>query len=409
MTFAGMSEGMIPFPRKRVVGREDEASIWSVRANWSVLTSIDDPRDGDQVAVTDVDGNGSAGVARWSTADEEWQLHSVVTTTLARLTGITRPIMTGAIAGVGSGAASALMRYVYDGAAWVRVAAGQAVVWTSTLASAAGVLDPSGVGIARVGDLLVITLADGIVTLRLHQFASGETPNATARLWWVDARLPATGLVLVSYMIGNENVGTVMSPSDTQLQAQGWPTITRTNSTITASSGEIIGQTTAANGNVVIQASPTITANTRVAVQGFVRNTIGASGSGTALTYALTPYIRDGANAVFYSRFSSSTSGTNASYFWDPNLGATNIASGANRDSTANYPTTTAGLQLLRNPGNTQLSDVTMNGRLAATGYRNTVNPGTDAVGFAAVSGSTATLQALFALSHIAVITYGTA
>jgi hypothetical protein len=293
MTFAGMIEGMIPFARKRVIGREDEASIWSVRANWSALVSIDDPRDGDQVAVTDVDGNGSAGVARWSTADEEWQVHSVVTTTASRLTSITRPIAVGAIAGVGSGTASSLMRYVYDGATWVRVASGRAVVWASADPAAVAITDPSGIGVTHVGDLLVITTSVGTETLRLYSFAAPQTPNATARLAWVDAGLPATGLILAGYFDGTES-------ADSDLTTRGADTISEASGSIVYTGARVSFECTAGPGrNVQAQyRTGAVGTASQVYTRGLYRAAVGAGADATTSCVANFGIIADGTNAA---------------------------------------------------------------------------------------------------------------
>jgi hypothetical protein len=173
-------------------------------ATWAALTSIDDPRDGDRVGVTDVDGSGSVGVAQYVSGSSEWRLVSVTTTTHTRLTSITRPIVTGAIAGVGSGTAQSLMRYVYDGSAWVRVASGRAVVWASSTLGDIANTDPSGIGITLPGDALLLTLANGVVSLRLVRFTTAGGSFANADVWVPSDWLSSGTVALRSRLVGTE-------------------------------------------------------------------------------------------------------------------------------------------------------------------------------------------------------------
>jgi hypothetical protein len=144
MTFAGMTEGMIPFPRKRVIGREDEASIWTGVATWSALTSIDEPRDGDLVDVTDADGSGTPARAVYVTGDAEWQVAEAYAVALSTLTALValRPVRTGAIFRAGATDDDTARAYRWDGAALSRMPDGRAWVWTaSTLAGLPGTSD----------------------------------------------------------------------------------------------------------------------------------------------------------------------------------------------------------------------------------------------------------------------------
>jgi hypothetical protein len=173
-------------------------------ATWAALSGVATPRrTGDRVTVTDSDGSGSTGIAQWS--GSAWQLTTGTFATFALMTAFPNPIQTGAVVGVGSGAASSLMRYVYDGAAWVRVASGRAVVWTSSSVVDINTTDPSGIGITLPGDALRLTLATGARAFRLRRFttAGGDIANADA---WVPAEWLESGTVrLASYLVGTES------------------------------------------------------------------------------------------------------------------------------------------------------------------------------------------------------------
>lgn len=321
---------------------DSDAGVYAAVADWAALSSVPGiRRTGDIAPVVDADGSGSFGVASWS--GSQWELTQAEFTSGVLMYTFPHPIQSGATA--------------------------------------------------------TVTMQDRTTYWRRHTFDAADTPDATARDWWVDAELPQSGLVLAAYLVGDEDVS-----DDVELQAQGWATVTRTNGTITESSDEITLATTAASGNVRIKATPSIAGNTRVAVSGLVRATVGTSATTSLVTNAFL-FIYDGTNFLAFARLSAAAAAAiTGAFFWTGS--GTTQPSGAGRDEFA-FPTSTPGLLSLLNPG-AQGSRATINCRDMASGLRNAVVATADGIEFGVGSGSSATQAATFTLSHIAAITYGT-
>jgi len=378
-----------------------DATIWPFVANWAAFSTVAGPlRDGDQVLVQSLGTGNSFGLAQYDEGDAEWKLLYGWFNSFADMTAFAEPIVTGGLAAVEVSASDdeTAVRYQYE-SGWARTANNQPYVWTSTDVTAITNLDPSGIGVTRVGDLLAITTGGRTCMWRLHQFASGDTPDSTERKWWVDAMLPETGLVLSAYLIGDEVVS-----DDVELQAQGWDTVTRTAGTITQATGEVTLATTGTSASVAIRCEPTIAANTRVAVSGLMRATVG-TGSGTQVSNVYAPWISDGGNFLLPARLSQANGGgTTGSIPWSGS--AITLATASTREEFA-FPTSTRGLVSLLNPG-AQLSTYRVNNRLMCVAFRNTAFVLSDRVEFSAITGSTAAQNASVSLSHTAVILYGT-
>jgi hypothetical protein len=271
------------------------ATIWPSVADWAALSTVAGPlRDGDQVFVQSLGSPASTGLARWDDGDAQWALMFGMFVSFADMEAFAEPIVTGALAGVQESANDdeTAVRYQWE-AGWARTANGQPYVWESTDPAAVANTDPSGIGVTRVGDILTITTSVGTETLRLYSFADGDTPNATARLAWVDASLPTTGLVLAGYFTGAET-------ADSQLTTQGADTIVETNGAIVYTGTRVSFECTAgANRNVQAQYRTGAVATTaRVYTRGLYRCSVGAGGDATTSCVANFGIVADGTNAA---------------------------------------------------------------------------------------------------------------
>jgi hypothetical protein len=180
-----------------------DATVWPAVADWAALSTVGTPRRvGDRVPVSSIGPGNAFGIAQWT--GSSWDLVYAMFDAFADLDDFSESIQTGAIAGVGTGSEPSLMRYTYDGAAWVRNASDRPVVWSSSDLDAIGNVDPSGIGVTLPGDVLRLTMASGIGVYRLVRFttAGGSVLDADV---WVPAHWAETGtLKLWAQLVGDE-------------------------------------------------------------------------------------------------------------------------------------------------------------------------------------------------------------
>jgi len=168
------------------------------------LSTILDPQAMDTVIVSDTPF--AAGKFRYNGTD--WQLNTASFTSFSQMTSYNNtPIETACVAFVeetGDFTENAVV-YLYESGTWERSAAlTSGYTWTSTNADDINNIDPSGIGVTRVGDYLQLNLASGSRLFRLKRFTA---VGATARIVdvWVPASMLESGTVLLrSYLVGTE-------------------------------------------------------------------------------------------------------------------------------------------------------------------------------------------------------------
>jgi hypothetical protein len=123
------------------------------------------------------------------------------------------------------------VRYQYE-SGWARTANNQPYVWTSSSVSDIANTDPSGIGVTRVGDLLRMTLANGVATFQLVAFtvAGGSVVDANV---WVPSDWLSSGTVLLrARLVGTEASRSGTGLSDLITGTGPTPTITGATDTI---------------------------------------------------------------------------------------------------------------------------------------------------------------------------------
>jgi hypothetical protein len=170
-----------------------DATIWPAVADWAALSTVAGPlRDGDQVFVQSLGSPASIGLARYDEANTEWALQYGMFASFADMTAFSETVVTGALAGVEVSANNdeTAVRYQYE-SGWARTAVNQPYVWESTDPLATQVTDPSGIGVTREGDLLVVTSGSEVQVYRLRVFTTGagDIVNLTA---WIAIDVPTT-------------------------------------------------------------------------------------------------------------------------------------------------------------------------------------------------------------------------
>jgi hypothetical protein len=190
------------------------ATIWPAVIDWADLSTVAGPlRDGDQVFVSSLGSPASIGLARWDDGDAQWALMFGMFATFADMEAFSEPIVTGALAGVQESANDdeTAVRYQYE-SGWARTANGQPYTWAlSDLVT----LDPSGIGVTRVGDVGVF----GACAYRLT--APLALPGGGTRAFWVPAEIYGRSPVVAGYADGSESVATVAAQGLTVFQTTG--------------------------------------------------------------------------------------------------------------------------------------------------------------------------------------------
>ena len=346
--------------------------------------------------VLDLGSGNASGVAAWD--GSSWALRLGTFDAVADMVDFPNigSIEVGAVASVeASGDANENgVRYFYDGAAWVRTAAlSSGYAWPL---SSITDTDPSGVGATRAGDF-------GMLNGRLYRLTAPLVlPGGGSAAYWVAPEVYAGSVTIGAYLVGNEDV-----TGNTTLILRGWPTVTRTNGTITGQTTRVRLATTGNSGSVLISAltaNNAITPTTKVYIRFLMRAAVG-TGSSTAVTNVGIPAFGDGSNYIVGAFLSAATS--KGTFFWE---GVGTASTGVDRASQA----AVAGLS-----GADDLVEVIINttqGLRTCEMYRNGVlvsttnvfaSPFSDQVTFRAISGSAANPQtATLDISHVVVATW---
>jgi hypothetical protein len=95
--------------------------------------------------------------------------------------------------------------YIYESGTWERSAAlTSGYTWTSTNADDINNIDPSGIGVTRVGDYLQLNLASGSRLFRLKRFTAVGATARTVDVWVPASMLESGTVLLQSYLVGTE-------------------------------------------------------------------------------------------------------------------------------------------------------------------------------------------------------------
>jgi len=191
-----------------------DATIWPFVADWAALSTVAGPlRDGDQVFVSSLGTGNSFGVARYDDGDAEWKLLLGWFNSFADMEAFAEPIATGALAAVEVSASDdeTAVRYQYE-SGWARTANNQPYTWAlSDLVT----LDPSGIGVTRVGDVGVF----GACAYRLT--APLALPGGGTRAFWIPAEFYAFTPTVIGYADGSESTATVATQGLTVTTGSG--------------------------------------------------------------------------------------------------------------------------------------------------------------------------------------------
>jgi hypothetical protein len=289
--------------------RSPDGIGWQRDVNdWAELLLLEDTLEGDTTIVASLGTGGANGLAVYTGGD--WRLQSGFFTTLANLQAFGELIVDGAVCSVEAvpGINGEGIRYQYDGAEWIRTAALTAgYAWALTLTQAVTGADPSGVGAVRAGDYGVYTPVSG--TPIVYRYAPAVTVAAGAgggtQAQWLPPEVYAGTVTIGAYLTGTENV-----TDNVVLNAQGWPTISRTNGSITSQTTRVRLATSGNNGLVSISAltaDNVITPSTKVYMRFLMRAVVG-NGSATASTNIGIPAFGDGSNYILGAYISAATS-----------------------------------------------------------------------------------------------------
>ena len=369
-------------------------------ANWAALPVSG--VDGAQASVTSLGPGNAYGIAVYDGGASEWALYMAWFDTFADMTAFSDPISTGALASVEASASNDEngVRYQYDGAAWARTAALSAgYAWTLTETQALTGADPSGVGAVRAGDYGVYTPAGG--TPIVYRYAPTVTVAAGAgggtQAQWLPPEVYAGTVTIEAYLVGTEVV-----TNDIALNAQGWPTVVRTNGTITSQTTRVRLATTGTSGRASISALTSgVTASTRVYVRWLYRVATGNQTLDNATTATLRFF--DQANALFLA-MPLSADVAKGVFFW---TGSGTISSGTQQASQSALPNL-SGTDVLMEAyldTSTNISTVLRDG-VEVTASTRISNATADSLIFWAASGSTALQTASMDLSRVVVATW---
>jgi hypothetical protein len=361
-------------------------------ANWAALPVSADT--GALAIVTSIGAGNASGVAVWD--GTEWQLYSGIFDTFADMTAFAEPITVGAVVSVEASGDNNEngVRYQYDGGAWARTAAlTNGYAWALSSISN---IDPSGVGATKAGDF-------GLLNGRLYRLTVPlALPGGGTQAYWVAPEVYAGSVTVGAYLVGTEVVSDAVA-----LNLQGWPTVTRTNGTITSQSPRVRLATSGNNGSVLISAltaNNVITPSTKVYIRFLMRAAVG-NGTMTAVTNVGIPAFGDGSNYIVGAYLSSATS--KGTFFWE---GVGTSSTGVDRASQAAVAGLSSADDLVEVIVNTtqglRTCEMWRNGVLVST-TNVFASPFSDQVTLRAVSGSTAGAQtATLDISQVVVMTW---
>ena len=367
-------------------------------ADWATLPASGE--DGALAGVASLGLGNAYGLAVYDGGASEWQLQLAWFDTVADMEAFSDPISIGALASVEESADNNEngVRYQYEGS-WVRTAALTAgFAWALTLTQAVTGADPSGVGAVQAGDYGVYTPAGGTpIVYRLT--APLALPGGGTQAQWLPPEVYAGTVAIQAYLVGTEVVTDAVA-----LNAQGWPTVVRTNGTITSQTTRVRLATTSASGLVSITAMTSgVLPTTKIYLRFLMRTQVG-TGSAFEATNTNFPFFGSGGNYLLASYISANTAlGT---FFW---TGSGTVSSGVNRAPQA----AVAGLAgpddllevLINTEQGVRTCEMWRNGVLVSTSDPVSA-PFSDQVTMRAISGSAATETATLDVSGCMVATW---
>jgi hypothetical protein len=255
------------------------------------------------------------------------------------------------------------VRYQWNGSAWARTAALTAgYAWTLTQAQLVSGADPSGIGAVQEGDYGVFTPAGVPIVVR-YKAATTVVAGAggVAQAQWLPPEVYAGTPEIQAYLVGTEDVS-----NDVALNAQGWPTVTRTNGTLTSQTTRVRLATTAASGNVSFATLTSgVTASTTVYARALTRMQVG-SGTSTATAFCCPGSTNNGTTGIIPAYISHNAA--KGTFFW---TGSSDGSSGFDKPSQA----TVAGLSggddlveiIVNTVGGVRTCEMRRNGILVST------------------------------------------
>lgn len=353
------------------------------------LSTILDPQALDTVIV--IDTPFAAGKLRYNGTD--WQLNLAAFTSFSQMTSYNdTPIETACVAFVeesGDFTENAVV-YLYESGTWERYAAlTSGYTWTSTNADDINNIDPSGIGVTRVGDYLRLVLADGSRLYRLKRFtiAGGDIANVDA---WVPASMLESGTVrLASYLVGTEASRT--GTGFTDVIAGAGSSITGNVSSYTRST---TGAVTSANASLQVTGL-TLGSTQQLYMRAQMR---GLPGTGASIGI----FAGDGTNV------STPRQVTTGTFAFDTGTGS-QLNTAVRRSGGSSLPNASSTPTLIEmfDEGRTVVSTVFRDGGFYHTALRNQVAVGSSFTGFlnATASGVSPVIAGIMDLRYVVVIT----
>ncbi len=299
-------------------------------SQWSALPTQDTIQPSDEVTVNDLGYTHSSG--RGQRHGSEWRLIEGKFQSVSDMTAFdtANVVENKAIALVkaGGGHDEQAIAYSYATNQWVRfgatVTAGYA--WTLTQAQLVSGADPSGIGAVQEGDYGVFTPAGVPIVVRYKAatpVAGGVSGGAQAQ--WLPPEVYAGSPTIQAYLVGDEVVS-----NDVALNAQGWPTVTRTVGTITSQTTRVRLATTGASADVGFRTLTSgVTTTTKVYARALTRMQVG-SGTGLSTAFCVLGATNNGSTGVIPAYISqNSAKGT---FFWS---GSVDTSTGVDKASQA--------------------------------------------------------------------------
>jgi hypothetical protein len=351
------------------------------------LSTIIDPLDQDTVIV--IDTPFAVGKFRYNGTD--WQLNTASFTSFSQMTSYaSTPIETGCVAFVeesGDFTENAVV-YLYENPNWERSAAlTSGYTWRSNNADDINNIDPSGIGVTRVGDYLQLNLASGSRLFRLKRFIIAGGDIADVDVWVPPTFYDST--VLRSYLIGTEANRT--GTGFTDVIAGAGSSITGNVSSYTRST---TGAVTSANASLQVTGL-TLGSTQQLYMRAQMR---GLPGTGASIGI----FAGDGTNV------STPRQVTTGTFAFDTGTGS-QLNTAVRRSGGSSLPNASSTPTLIEmfDEGRTVVSTVFRDGGFYHTALRNQVAVGSSFTGFlnATASGVSPVIAGIMDLRYVVVIT----
>lgn len=295
--------------------------------DWATLPAQDTIQADDEAVVASLGLGNAYGRAVYDGTD--WLLSRAWFDTVADMTAFPELKSVGALASVEASASDDEngVRYQWNGSAWARTAALTAgYAWTLTQAQLVSGADPSGIGAVQEGDYGVFTPAGVPIVVR-YKAATTVVAGAggVAQAQWLPPEVYAGTPTIQAYLVGTEDVS-----NDVALNAQGWPTVTRTNGTLTSQTTRVRLATTTASGNVSFATLTSgVTTTTKVYARALTRMQVG-SGTGTATAFCSPGSTNNGTTGITPAYISHNAA--KGTFFW---TGSADGSTGVDKPSQA--------------------------------------------------------------------------